>query len=102
MFTAFSVSVPAFGNTPVDLTSGVTIDQACICKVVDTSGGGSPPTVYLYGDISGSGTDGWPVQYGNGTSPTELRLLPGDHVYALSSSGSGSQAYVMIYSAPEN
>jgi hypothetical protein len=102
LFAAFSVSAPAFGGTPVEITAGITIDQACICKVASSENGGSGPTVMLYGTSSGSGFDGWPVDYGNGTSPSEFRLLPGDQVWALSSGGSGSNLYVMIYSAGDN
>lgn len=102
MFTAFSVSAPAFGGTPIEITAGITIDQPCICTVASSENLGSGPTVMLYGTSSGSGFDGWPVEYGNGTSPTKFRLLPGDQVWALSSGGSGSTLYVMMYSAGED
>lgn len=104
MFTAFGVTVPNAESSPIEVTSGITIDQEVICKLYAVSSGTS--IVVYVGDSDVSPSNGWAINPITGTNaanaPTEIRLLPGDQVYAITNGGSPGGTWdlqVVMYSA---
>ena len=105
MFTAFQVDAPAAGDTPVEVTADVTIDQPCVCKVISPADEG---VAIFVGNSDVTAGAGFPVPvYTEGSGavePLEFRLLPGDQVYAISNAGTppgSAPLNVLIYSAPQ-
>lgn len=102
MFTSVTASTPDW-NTPVELTANVTVDQPLAVRIRCSGNSikvGSSASTCVW-DVDPPFYASTSTEQGSDMRNLDIRIGPGDKVYAVSITNSAAEVYALFFSASE-